>query len=260
MSSTEIIQTILHQFTPESIFGNIRVPHAREAEVIKLLNSIGPYLCMKEYTGTEHFHFALIRANVSRDTIAKKIRTVFPELKKQAVGGAKEYHVAHGKEPLFQLTYIFKEWHKTENPFLLSNIKEFKEYPLVGIAVLTRNRMMELFAEHCQTDYGTKKETFKKHTPGQFMEYLLKETTIHADHKNGVPDMDFDVGSTTPALTHWTNEEFRRELVAHAISYLKKIDIATCGPNKIWDLVNYANLHIDEESYLKHILFSTFAR
>lgn len=250
-------------YNPETIIGNIRIEHSRHQEITKLLQSLGGYVCMPESAGCEHFHFAIHSPKVNRDTIAKKIRTAFPELKKQSIGGAKQYHVALMKQD-FQLLYIFKEWHKDTNPFTMTNLSLLNNQPKYShnhnTCEYSAKLLKDTFASYLHGSYGEQKESFKKHTPGQFLEYLTKETTVINDKKNGVPDTDLDVGQTDIGITHWTSEEFRRELVHKAIHYLKKIDIATCGPNKIWDLVNYAHLHIDEDEYIKHILSSTYAR
>lgn len=245
----------------DTIVGNIRIEHKRQDEVIKLLKSLGGYLCVKEFTGCEHFHFAIEKPNVNRDTIAKKIRTAFPELKKQSIGGAKQYHVAHIKDD-FQIYYLFKEWHKDTNPFTMTNssllIKKQLKYDNSDSNYYTPSELKVAFAEYCIEQYDDKKETFKKHTPGQFLEYLYKQDDTLRKKKTGVPDSDLDVGQKPEdgyAWTYWSSDEFRRQLCRDAIVYLKKIDIATCGPNKIWDLVNYAHLHVDEDEYAEHILY-----
>lgn len=251
----------------DTIVGNIRIAHNRQDDVIKLLKSIGNYLCVKEFTGCEHFHFAISHPCNNRDTIAKKIRTAFPELKKQSVGGAKQYHVSLIKED-FQIYYLFKEYHKDTNPFTMTNVPFLSEkqdkYITNTYDYYTPEALKENFADYCINQYDEKKETFKKHTPGQFLEYLTKETNVIKIHKHGVPDDDYDLTGPNAGVTggtvKQTSEEFRRTLVFYSIAYLKKIDIATCGPNKIWDLVNYAHLHIDEEGYTDHILNSTFQR
>ncbi|AXH79272.1 MAG: hypothetical protein [Circular genetic element sp.] len=257
------IKQVLHLvLDPETIVGNIRIEHKRQDEVTKLLKSLGGYLCVKEFTGCEHFHFAIEKPNVNRDTIAKKIRTAFPELKKQSIGGAKQYHVSHMKDD-FQIYYLFKEWHIDTNPFTMTNFPllttQQDKYNNSNLHHYNPSDLKEAFAEYCINQYDEKKESFKKHTPGQFLEYLTKETNIITQKKNGVPDTDLDAGQHPDCIgvTHWSSDEFRRELVSVAIGYLKKIDIATCGPNKIWDLVNYAHLHIDQHEYTQHILYSS---
>ena len=233
----------------DMIIGNIRLPHSRAEEISNFLGSIGGYVCMKEYSTLEHFHFAIHNPSVNRDTIAKKIRTVFPELKKSSIGGAKQYHVAYAKQPQYQLMYIFKEWDKATNPFTLTNLPQ--------LTTQLPTMFKYKFALRCHEAYHDYKTSFKKHTPGQFLEYLTKETNVVELHKNGIPDVDPDDSSLDSGQTILVQEDnlaFRKRLARHAIDYLKKIDIATCGPNKIWDLVNYANLHLDEVEYTNHIL------
>jgi len=257
-----IKQEVNRVLAPDTIVGNIRIEHKRQDEVTKLLKSLGGYLCVKEFKGCEHFHFAIEKPNVNRDTIAKKIRTAFPELKKQNIGGAKQYHVSHMKED-FQIFYLFKEWHKDTNPFTMTNLPllstQQDKYNNSNIHHYTPSQLKEAFAEYCVNQYDEKKETFKKHTPGQFLEFLTKETQVIQKHKHGIDIEDMDLTGPeagTPYITNMpeTNLEFRKTLAHYAIDYLKKIDIATCGPNKIWDLVNYAHLHIDQESYTEHVL------
>lgn len=265
----DYIKETKHLFcgSQDTIVGNIRIEHKRQDEVTNLLKSIGGYLCVKEFTGCEHFHFAIEHPNVNRDTIAKKIRTAFPELKKQSIGGAKQYHVAHIKDD-FQIYYLFKEWHKDTNPFTMTNlpllITKQDKYNNNTYDHYTSVQLKDAFAEYCVHQYDEKKETFKKHTPGQFLEYLSKETPVINVHNHGTVDPDYDLTGPLAGVIgdtiSETSNEFRQTLVRYAIAYLKKIDIATCGPNKIWDLVNYAHLHIDEAQYTEHILTSTFAR
>jgi len=81
----------------------------------------------------------------------------------------------------------------------------------------------------------------------------MKDTNVIELHKNGIVDTDVALDEQ-PIPLQEDNLAFRKRLACHAIQYLKKIDIASCGPNKIWDLVNYANLHIDEEEYVEHVL------
>jgi hypothetical protein len=243
-------EEIISSYDNDTIIGNIRLPHDRHAEVTNLLSSTGHYCCTMEFTGCEHFHFAIRKPTVTRDTIAKKIRTTFPELKKDTFGGAKHYHVAAVKTPRYQFLYIFKEWHVTDNPFVMTNSPELQDH----------NSRQE-FAQYCHSNYDDQVASFKKHTPGQFLEYLTKETQTIQLYKDGVPDLDLDEledGSGPPGKSYWTSTDLRRNLVHDAITYLKRIDIATCGPNKIWDLVNYAHLHIDQNTYTLFILNSTY--
>ena len=263
-----IKEAVAKFYNPETIIGNIRIEHSRHQEITKLLQSLGGYVCMPESTGCEHFHFAIHSPKVNRDTIAKKIRTAFPELKKQSIGGAKQYHVALMKQD-FQLLYIFKEWHKDTNPFTMTNLSLLNNQPQYDNPHTTcyyhSSLLKDTFAAHCSGEYSDQKESFKKHTPGQFLEYLTKETSVIKQHNHGIDYEDMDVTGPEAGIPYTTNikedsHAFRKTLAHHAIDYLKKIDIATCGPNKIWDLVNYAHLHCDQEQYTEHILENSFSR
>lgn len=230
----------------DMIIGNIRLPHERAEEIHNFLDSVGGYVCMKEFSTLEHFHFAIHNPSVNRDTIAKKIRTVFPELKKNTIGGAKQYHVAYAKQPMYQLMYIFKEWDHGSNPFTLTNLPQ--------LTTQLPTMFQYEFAKRCLEAYHDYKTSYKKHTPGQFLEYLMKETNVFHIHKNGYINGGTSGEDDEEVPLHEDNLAFRKRLARHAIQYLKKIDIASCGPNKIWDLVNYANLHMDEQEYAEHVL------